>query len=180
MKGINNTLFLTKKQDGTAQKLSADEICRYNKFLCNNDIDLLPAAWAGASNFTKDVKVDYTVEYVDIRPEKGMLRCTGEKPSIRLKFRNAFSPFLMDFLFVTFAMPNGKRLPLKLNFAGDNGLYSDASNTTFFAAPKNRVPTLTNVYWLYSEGIREISITPSKMAINDIFSCEVRFEALFE
>jgi hypothetical protein len=141
----------------------------------------LPAAWAGASRFTRNIDLDYTIEYIGIDQENGMLRSTGENPALRLKFSHDISPFLIDFISVSFAAPKGKPLPLTLNFAGDDGLYSKAGEVKFLAADrKNRVPTLTNLHWLYSEGISEISLTPDKMAVGDVFSCEVGFEVLEE
>jgi len=178
---IGNTLFLVKLQNDPVPILDVDTICGSNGYMCAQDIGALPAAWAGASQHVNAVSLDYTIDYTDINQEKGGLRCAGKNPTIRLKFNTAISPFSIDFILITITTPNGKRHPINLNFAADDGLYYDASSIRFLPrAPENRVPTLTNLHWLSSYGIREIRIAPDNLAVGDVFSCDVKFEALLD
>jgi hypothetical protein len=182
---IGTSIFLVKQRDPTIPDLGKEVVAQYfEKYTSSsihdgNDIGSLPAVWSGASKYTKPFQLGYTVEYADIEKENGLLRCTGNSPSIIFHFKDNIDPMKIDFIQVSFEKNNGKPLVLSFNFREHDGLYSDKSELLFFARGKNnRLPTLTSPYWLYSKNISEIRIIPRRTVIGDTFTCDVQFENL--
>jgi hypothetical protein len=184
---IGDTIFLVKQRDLPVHALGKEAVVQYfekykgSSIHYGNDIGSLPAAWSGASKYIKPVQLKYTVEYADIKKENGLLRCTGNSPSITFRFKEKIEPMMIDFIQVSFERNDGKPLVLSLNFREQDGWYSDKAEIRFFAGAKNnRLPTLTNPHWLYSENINEIRVIPKRTVIGDTFTCEVQFENLKE